>query len=67
VDAVKSLLEAQVSVEVEVEDVVELDPFSFLLQESRNKKRDVDRMRNNPTGLRKCFIKYFLFIVKLYI
>ena len=60
----EGLISALVDAQVTVEDV-ELDSSFFLLHESRNKKRDVDRMRNNPTGFRKCFIKNFLFIVKL--
>ena len=47
-----------------VEVLLELD-FSFSLQERINKSGETKRMRNNPTGFRKCFIKYFLFIVKL--
>jgi hypothetical protein len=54
VDAVKALLEAQVS--VEVEDVVELDPFWFLLQEMRNKSRETIKMRKSLTCFRKCCI-----------
>jgi hypothetical protein len=55
--AVRVLLDAQAT-------DVELDSSFLLLQEMRNKKRDIDRKRNNPTGFRKCFTKYFLFIEK---
>ena len=55
------LTEAQRS---ELEKNLELD-FSFSPQERKNKSGETKRMRNNPTGFRVCFIKYFLFIVKL--
>jgi len=51
-----------------VEVLLELELLldsSFLLQERRNKSGETKRMRNNPTGFRVLFIKYFLFIVKL--
>jgi len=48
-----------------VEVLLELDSSSFLLQERENKSGETKRMRNNPTGFRLLFIKYFLFIVKL--
>jgi hypothetical protein len=52
-----------------VEALLELELLlefsSFILQERENKSGETKRMRNNPTGFRVCFIKYFLFIVKL--
>tara|TARA_B100001971_G_C17936161_1_gene405279 strand:- start:95 stop:295 length:201 start_codon:yes stop_codon:yes gene_type:complete len=52
-------------VEVLLELELLLDSSSFLLQERENKSGETKRMRNNPTGFRLLFIKYFLFIVKL--
>ena len=52
-------------IEVLLELELLLESSSFLLQERRNKSGETKRMRNNPTGFRVCFIKYFLFIVKL--
>jgi len=50
VDAVRVLLDAQVTV---VEDV-ELDSSSFLLQEMRNKSRETIKMRKSLRCFRKC-------------
>tara|TARA_B110000116_G_scaffold143637_1_gene124573 strand:+ start:103 stop:273 length:171 start_codon:yes stop_codon:yes gene_type:complete len=54
VDAVKALLEAQVTVAtVELLEDVEL-PLSFLLQEMRNKSRETIKMRKSLRCFRKC-------------
>ena len=58
-DEVRVLLDAQVTVED-----VELDSSSILLHESRNKMRDVDRMRMKLIFSRKYFIKGFFIMLR---
>jgi len=54
VDAVRVLLDAQVSVEDVVVGDVELVDSSFLLQEMRNKSRETIKMRKSL----RCFRKF---------
>jgi len=54
VDVVRVPLDAQVTVVGDVEEGVEVDSSSFLLQEMRNKSRETIKMRRSLRCFRKC-------------